>query len=329
MQKPCCNKCQQNSVSLKRCGNCKTVHYCCKECQLQAWPNHKLLCKRLTSKHQKHVLVLAAAEGENTYLSYLLKKTTDNINAPFHNSMTKLMISSEFGFSRCINLLQHMKAKHNLINKYNMTALFLAVVGNHEECVRLLLKANADPNILCTSEMISPLMVACKKNLINCVKLLLEYKADVELRNMNGENALNICSYKGHDKCVHLLLQYEANPNVICIDKLTPLHYSCLMGHFSCIVLLTQNGADVNVIDKDGYTPLMRCVYVGKLNSVKYLCDHGANVNISNNNGHTSLQFAYLYGFNEIVDVILAKGAFQNSINGMCFGIMAQVNFFI
>jgi hypothetical protein len=30
---------------LLRCGKCKKVHYCCKECQVKDWKNHKQLCK--------------------------------------------------------------------------------------------------------------------------------------------------------------------------------------------------------------------------------------------------------------------------------------------
>jgi hypothetical protein len=31
----------------KRCSQCLAAHYCCKECQVQHWPAHKLACKRL------------------------------------------------------------------------------------------------------------------------------------------------------------------------------------------------------------------------------------------------------------------------------------------
>ncbi|KAJ7459249.1 hypothetical protein FB451DRAFT_1272310 [Mycena latifolia] len=42
-----CTKCRKNEVGLelRRCGKCKGVWYCSKECQTQDWPKHKKSCK--------------------------------------------------------------------------------------------------------------------------------------------------------------------------------------------------------------------------------------------------------------------------------------------
>ena len=37
----------QNGVTLKACSNCKSVKYCSKTCQAQAWRGHKATCKKL------------------------------------------------------------------------------------------------------------------------------------------------------------------------------------------------------------------------------------------------------------------------------------------
>jgi hypothetical protein len=31
-------------VTMKRCGQCKKKLYCCRECQLAHWPQHKITC---------------------------------------------------------------------------------------------------------------------------------------------------------------------------------------------------------------------------------------------------------------------------------------------
>ena len=33
----------------QRCNGCKAARYCCRECQAGAWPEHKLVCKRLAA----------------------------------------------------------------------------------------------------------------------------------------------------------------------------------------------------------------------------------------------------------------------------------------
>ena len=37
----------QNGVTLKACSNCKSVKYCSKTCQSEAWRGHKTTCKKL------------------------------------------------------------------------------------------------------------------------------------------------------------------------------------------------------------------------------------------------------------------------------------------
>jgi hypothetical protein len=39
-----CNNCQEKKEKLMTCGKCKIAKYCCKECQVLDWDNHKESC---------------------------------------------------------------------------------------------------------------------------------------------------------------------------------------------------------------------------------------------------------------------------------------------
>ena len=39
-----CANCGIKWEKMKKCGRCKQKHYCSKECQLEAWPEHKKVC---------------------------------------------------------------------------------------------------------------------------------------------------------------------------------------------------------------------------------------------------------------------------------------------
>ena len=43
--KTCNKKYAENLKTFKRCGKCKTIYYCSKECQTENWQDHKKLCR--------------------------------------------------------------------------------------------------------------------------------------------------------------------------------------------------------------------------------------------------------------------------------------------
>ncbi|KAJ7759626.1 hypothetical protein B0H16DRAFT_595442 [Mycena metata] len=65
-----CTKCFKNgsdepSLQLRRCGKCKTVWYCSKECQSQHWPTHKKSCGKVDGSGIGRLI-------QNLFSNYLL-----------------------------------------------------------------------------------------------------------------------------------------------------------------------------------------------------------------------------------------------------------------
>ena len=40
-----CFTCSKVNIHLLKCGNCKSIYYCSKECQKSNWTDHKKICK--------------------------------------------------------------------------------------------------------------------------------------------------------------------------------------------------------------------------------------------------------------------------------------------
>ena len=60
--KPNCTYCKADKrkedntkKKLQRCSGCKCVRYCCKECQLNDWKNHKKICIKLKLNSTKYI----------------------------------------------------------------------------------------------------------------------------------------------------------------------------------------------------------------------------------------------------------------------------------
>lgn len=97
------------------------------------------------------------------------------------------------------------------------------------------------------------------------------------------------------------------------------LHIAVVNGHFQTVEHLLSNGAEVNLPYKSssfkGFTPLCIAVLVGDEEIVKLLLSRGANANFILDDGISPLHIAVLKGYVQIVGYLLNHGA---DINFAC-----------
>ena len=63
---------------IKKCSNCKVIHYCSKECQRNDWPIHKKVCKTL--KHQITIIKKNLNDSEEEFFNIKVKQGNNNDN---------------------------------------------------------------------------------------------------------------------------------------------------------------------------------------------------------------------------------------------------------
>lgn len=82
---------------------------------------------------------------------------------------------------------------------------------------------------------------------------------------LNTRTPLHYSAKEGHLQCLRLLLQYGANPNVRDNDGYSPIHYVCQIHNPSadisknvrlCLQSLEEFGADTKARTNSGHTPL-------------------------------------------------------------------------
>lgn len=79
--------------------------------------------------------------------------------------------------------------------------------------------------------------------------------------------------------------------------------------------LLSESGAKIDVKGRDKWTPLHHVSWFsGNVECAKYLIEKGANVNAKTNAAQTPLMIAALQGFDDIVRLLLEKGADANRL---------------
>ena len=106
------------------------------------------------------------------------------------------------------------------------------------------------------------------------VTLLIKAEADVNIMSQCGNSAIAYASQFGHQNCLAKLLAAGADVNNRQASLLfyTPLMYAAYNGHDNCLTKLVKAGADVNATTRSGRTPLMFAVKGCNLKCTQFHC---------------------------------------------------------
>ena len=198
----------------------------------------------------------------------------------------------------------------------------------------------------------TPLIVAVQSGNLDCVKLLLNYKADIEeqgdleslrydvfhpddvrsivcwrrfkfvytgpplfLAAANGN--LDILSYlfeQGADVNASSSSRGLNGPFRDCLSWHTPLIDALRNGHNDAFTFLIDKGADVNLPDRDGYTALHYAVKSKNFDALSCLVHNGADVNLFTSYEHSTPLILACQSHNKLdaINALLNKGADVN-----------------
>ena len=198
----------------------------------------------------------------------------------------------------------------------------------------------------------TPLIVAVQTGNLDCVKVLLNYKADIEEQGESfrylvfpPDDMWNVSKFESAYTCPPLFLA-AANGNLDILSYLfeqggnvnasssseyadpwslpsefddylpiwrTPLIVALTNGHNDAFTFLIDKGADVNLQDHVGYTALHHAVESRNFDAVSCLVHNGADVNLFTSiNKHTPLMSACQFHNMDAINVLLNKGADVN-----------------
>lgn len=187
---------------------------------------------------------------------------------------------------------------------------------------------DAGAEIEASSAMGTPLLITCahssnytKENAIAIAKFLLERGANVEAKGLGGGTSLCVAASSGNTTLVKLLLDYKANVNSRTWNGATVLYFVPYHNK-EMMDSLIMYGAEIEITrtDTDGktYTPLQWYVRIGDFELVESLIKAKANVNARDkHSGNTTLHFAVQnqYCQIKILKTLLEAGADYEATN--------------
>lgn len=180
-----------------------------------------------------------------------------------------------------------------------------AVNNDDERTVAELLRRGLDVNTIGPNGD-SLLMLAAKHGKPQMMKIVLDAKPRVNLRNAYGETALMMAVFQGHTEVVRQLLARGAEINH---PGWTPLIYAAAQSRMDIARILISQGAQINAQAENGTTALMMAAREGQLPMVLLLMEHGADLNMRNRDGQTALALAKALERRDITELLTRAGA--------------------
>lgn len=166
-------------------------------------------------------------------------------------------------------------------NRQGRTAITLASLNKHYDCVELLISAGADVDKQ-DQTCFNPFLLSCLNNDLTLLRLVLPAKPDLDRLTRFGGVGITPASEKGHVEIVR--------------------------------ELLTCTDINVNHTNFVGWTPLLEAIVLNdggpkQQEIVKLLLEHGANPHMTDKYGKSPLTLAKEKGYHEIAELLIAAGA--------------------
>jgi ankyrin repeat protein len=156
----------------------------------------------------------------------------------------------------------------------------------------------------------SPVADAVKRGDLAALRALIQKRADVNAREVDGSTALHWAVDRDDLEAADLLIGSGANVRAATREAVTPLAMACLHGSLPMVERLLKAGADPRERGPNGETMLMFAARNGRVDLVTRLAAAGVDVNAREGiRGTTALMWAVSERHADAVKALLEAGA--------------------
>ncbi|KAK2739676.1 hypothetical protein FQN57_006510 [Myotisia sp. PD_48] len=284
----------------------------------QSDDNVSQLAEFLRSKGAKLNLHEVIETGEEKWVQTFLSKDSSWEQARFRYLSSRLVARTQVlrtyeGFRISKTLPQRWKI--SFFKKKRL--LRAAVLADYKSFLLFAIEDGVDLNATFGHQCDTALHLAAQTDNPSMINLLLQHRADVQVTNARGHNALNEVTLNsaGLDLADYLI-KAGCNINAWNSKGQTPLLIACKRGYATVARLLISHGARVDILDLGGASPLhhaaKRCSDPAL---AQVLVENGTDVHLKDQNG-VSVIYESFMGYPKsklIFEYLLAQGADINS----------------
>lgn len=158
-------------------------------------------------KHIKSITIHeCCAAGLTQQVQHMIEQQADIINELSSHGFFPLGIAAHFGHEDIVRSLLRAHANPNASsqNGYHVYPLHSALSNGHNAIAKMLIEAGASVNVLQSSN-ISPLHLAAQHGNIDMIIILLENDANIEVKNDFGQTASDVAAGNGFNEIAEIL----------------------------------------------------------------------------------------------------------------------------
>lgn len=288
----------------------------------QAPQKHELSLKNLILKQiVSGVVKIKESDFKNLRIDLQNQIIAELLEINDNNVCQGLLSAAKNNLSWAIQPLLDRNADINFADQDGNTALTVAACCGHTATVEALLAAGVNACWISGRLGMTALMMAVVDDHTEVVKVLLrvaEVRQQIDACDELGETVLMQAVFLGRTGLVEILIDAGANPDVMCRVGWTALMMAAESGHVAIVKILIGGGAHINMVDRligIGMTALMRAASAGNIAGVNVLIDVQAALDITSAGGKTALMMAAERGYVAIVEMLIIAGASIDAVN--------------
>lgn len=184
--------------------------------------------------------------------------------------------------------------------RYARTLLHEAIMYNRVECAKILMEAGVHCMVEDARGYI-PLHLA--ESVVSIKLLGSENNINFNHKSRDGVTPLHVVVCYASVECVQLLIEYRASVDTEDDDGMTPLWKALENDRYDCAKILLENGANIECFGSD-MTALHRAIEADNERQVKFLVDNGANLMIKNCLGMNAEEWVEACGHVQLLKII-------------------------
>lgn len=278
--------CSKALLLTSKYGNLDMMKFLIEEEKINTMPREK--------DSGQTLLHLAAANGHNQIIKYLIEKKKLDMNIKDTNNSTPLHYAAAKNQDEVVKYLIEKGANIKSENNNGYTAFNFAAVNGHNNVIRILLEKGININAK-DSKGNTALHFAVLLEKMDTIEYLIKNRIRIGEKNNRGDTALHLAfkDKKINEEIVIYLLENTMDTEIKDNEGRTIFHLAVLKENLSLVKhLLETRTININAQDNQGRTAFHLAVLSRKEKIISCLLEQAVNTNIKDNKGQTALHLA-------------------------------------